>query len=246
MSRLSLPRQALLLPVTTIAMVVTLLLVTPDAPAVAQSPPVPLSIPRVSPPVMKVGQQGQPYSYTVTATGGVAPYHWSATGLPDGLAIRQIVSSIGTTSADVVGTPGQDGPFSVGVKVTDSSGQESDEDLELEVLGPYMTVPDPVLDDAIKGLTYRGTIGTRGGRLPLHFSVVSNSDMPPGLSVEASGKVTGSPTKPGQYSFIVSITDSSYYPQKVLPTIYITVALPCPNRAGQAVIAPIKMCVNSP
>ncbi len=59
------------------------------------------------------GQLDAAYSASLTATGGTAPYAWSATGLPAGLAI-----SNGTVS----GTPTVSGTFNVAVTVNDSTG----------------------------------------------------------------------------------------------------------------------------
>lgn len=56
---------------------------------------------------------GVPYSFTVTATGGTAPYTFSATGLPAGL-------SIAAGTGVISGTPTALGGSSVTVTVTDS------------------------------------------------------------------------------------------------------------------------------
>jgi hypothetical protein len=59
------------------------------------------------------GQVDVAYTASLTATGGTAPYTWSATGLPAGLTL-----SNGTIS----GTPTTSGTFSVAVTVTDAGG----------------------------------------------------------------------------------------------------------------------------
>ena len=55
-----------------------------------------------------------PYSATVTATGGTTPYSWSATGLPAGL-------NLNTATGVLSGTPTKAGTYNVRIKVTDSS-----------------------------------------------------------------------------------------------------------------------------
>jgi hypothetical protein len=60
------------------------------------------------------GTPGTPYSGTLAAAGGKAPYNWSASGLPPGIA----VSSAGAIS----GTPTAAGSFNVTVTLSDGSG----------------------------------------------------------------------------------------------------------------------------
>jgi Zn-dependent metalloprotease len=57
-------------------------------------------------------------SFTMSASGGTAPYTWSATGLPPGI-------SIGSSSGTVSGTPTTAGTYSVTVTATGSGGSGS-------------------------------------------------------------------------------------------------------------------------
>lgn len=56
--------------------------------------------------------QGSPYSVQLNATGGQAPYTWTATGLPAGLTC--------STTGLISGTPTVNGTFSATITVTDS------------------------------------------------------------------------------------------------------------------------------
>ena len=65
---------------------------------------------------LPVGTVGSSYSFTMTATNGVGPYTWSATGLPSTSGLT--VSTAGVIS----GTPTQATTYSVTFIVTDSNG----------------------------------------------------------------------------------------------------------------------------
>ncbi len=60
------------------------------------------------------GQIGQSYSASLSADGGVPPYIWSASGLPDGLLMN--------SDGSITGTPTMEGTFTVEVIVVDSDG----------------------------------------------------------------------------------------------------------------------------
>jgi hypothetical protein len=66
---------------------------------------------------LAAGQAGTAYSVSLTATGGTAPYVWSATSLPSGLTL----SSAGVIS----GTPTASGTFNFAVTVNDSAASKA-------------------------------------------------------------------------------------------------------------------------
>lgn len=99
-------------------------------------PPEPLEFVDVTPPG---ATNGIPYSYALSATGGVAPYTWSALGgLPEGLSL----SSSGLLS----GTPNMKFPGSVqvAVRLTDDRGISITGNFPLTVSATTNT--DPALD----------------------------------------------------------------------------------------------------
>ena len=75
------------------------------------------------------GTVGSPYSATLAASGGTAPYTWSATGLPAGLGI----SSGGVIS----GTPTTEGTFALTVTANDSAIRSTSKNFSLTVNRAY-------------------------------------------------------------------------------------------------------------
>jgi len=67
----------------------------------------------VTPAKVGAGTKGKSYSVTLKASGGTAPYHWQAFGLPAGL-------SVSASSGALSGKPTASGTFVVVVSVHDS------------------------------------------------------------------------------------------------------------------------------
>jgi hypothetical protein len=75
------------------------------------------------------------------------------------------------------------------------------------VTGPYFTTA-PVLPEAVVATPYSQTITTLRGTAPISFTVLSGS-LPPGLSLNSSGLLSGTPTTAGSSSFTVRATDAN-------------------------------------
>ncbi|SDH84808.1 aminopeptidase S [Actinokineospora alba] len=71
--------------------------------------------PTVANPGSKTGTVGTAASLQLSASGGTAPYTWSATGLPTGLSV--------STSGLISGTPSAVGTYNVTATATDSAGK---------------------------------------------------------------------------------------------------------------------------
>jgi Putative Ig domain len=53
------------------------------------------------------------------------------------------------------------------------------------------------------------TLSASGGTAPYTWAVTTGSTLPPGLSLNASGTISGSPTTAGTYNFSVTVTDAA-------------------------------------
>ena len=149
---------------------------------------------------------GQPYSQTVVAGGGTAPYTYSiiAGALPTGLTF-----SAGTIS----GTPTTSGAFFVTILARDSTtGSGSPFGVAgyfpLTVITPTIAIAPANLPAANSGSYYSQTLTASGGAAPYTFAVSAGS-LPPGLNLSSSGTLSGTPTASGVFNFSVTATDTS-------------------------------------
>lgn len=141
------------------------------------------------------------YESVLQAAGGTEPYQWEASGLPDGLAIDSQTGAI-------TGTPEQTGTFTVTVDVTDADGSTATQQLSLAINEqPTITTPE-TLTSAVDGAVYTEQLTVEGGTGPYSWTV-SDGELPPGLSLDETGSITGIPTEAGTYEFTVEVTDGA-------------------------------------
>jgi uncharacterized repeat protein (TIGR01451 family) len=145
-------------------------------------------------------------SYTpvsVVASGGTSPYTYSSVGLPAGLTL----TTSGVNAGQISGTPMAAGTFTFTVQATDSASITGSRSYTLTVNPPSISLGS--LPNATAGTAYSQTITPTGGTSPFTFAITSGA-LPDGLSLNtSSGLVSGTPTAPGIFSFIVKATDSS-------------------------------------
>ena len=147
---------------------------------------------------LPAGRAQLAYSTTVAASGGAAPYTWSASGLPSGL-------SINSTTGVISGTPSAQGTFPVTLVVSDSSQQNTQATLSLQIIG-VLTVTTTGLPQGTAAQPYGASVSATGGVTPYTF--VANG-LPGGLAINsATGVISGTPTTSGTSSVIVRVTDS--------------------------------------
>jgi len=148
------------------------------------------------------GRVNRPYSYALQATGGQPPYTWSLESgytLPPGLNLR--------SSGTVGGTPTAGGNYVFSVKVHDSSTQILTATVFLLIEALYVTptnLPPAHLDQP-----YSATLQAEWGDPPFTWSLEPGSSLPPGLSLNGEGVVSGTPTVGGTYYFSVKVQDTT-------------------------------------
>ena len=149
--------------------------------------------------------RGLPYSCTMSASGGITPYTWIATGLP---AVLSIDSSTGLISGTTTTAAGQ---YPVIITVTDSTSPThwtKSKTLPMVVYEPLVITSASPLPTGRAGTSYSQNLTAAGGLSPYSWSIQSGT-LPAGLSLSASGLISGTPTNiSNSTSIVFKVTDS--------------------------------------
>jgi len=165
---------------------------------------------------------GKPYSISLQATGGTAPFSWV---VPSG----QIPAGLTLNTAGVLsGTPTVANPaptaFMVQVRDSGSPSQSKSLALTIRVAGPLVISPaSDALPDALANVAYSIFLTTNGGIGPVTLSVI-NGSLPPGLSLSSAGALSGTSNAVGRYAFTVQAADSGAPQQTTTASYTLTVA----------------------
>jgi hypothetical protein len=151
-----------------------------------------------------VAIEGQSYSSSVQASLGQPPYAWSISSgsLPTGLTLN-------AQTGIVSGTPAQAGNAEFTLRVTDATTAVATRACSMIVNQPLLSIrSSDVLPDGFVGVAYTFEFAATGGRGPYKWEIADGT-LPAGLTMDAAGKVTGSPTATGTFAATVRLTDSN-------------------------------------
>jgi hypothetical protein len=168
---------------------------------------------------------GSTYSQSVTASGGQAPYTYSAVGLPAGLSLNAATGLIS-------GVPTVVGVQNFTIKAVDSSPSgpfNNTGSYSVTVGAPTLILTPTTLPNPTVGASYSQTVSVVGGSTQYHYAIASGA-LPAGLVLNAaSGTIAGTPTAAGSATFTIKGTDSTTgtgSPFSVSQSFTLTTAVP--------------------
>jgi hypothetical protein len=192
----------------------------------------------VSPPLIRVGTTtvrdaavGAPYLESLADTarflrGGTPPFSVALHGgstLPSGLSLLPGASGLSTLLA---GIPTTAGVYPFSLVFTDATGQSLTVAFTQNVSNIAVSPTD--LPPGRVGMFYSQSLLPSGGTAPYTWSMATTSDFPPGLTLNAAGLLSGTPTAPGNFRLLFAVADAA------ANTRTVTLLMTVDNAAGQA------------
>ncbi|MFC6645319.1 beta strand repeat-containing protein [Granulicella cerasi] len=178
---------------------------------------------------LATGVVGTAYNVTPASTGGTGTLTWSISSgtLPAGLSLNAATGAI-------TGTPTTAGSATFTLALTDSAPTPvtAVQTLTLTVNAQPPVVTPATLPSGITGTAYSQQLAYTGGGTGTATWAATGS-LPPGISLSASGLLSGTPTTTGTYTFSTAVTvgaqtsaSVSFTITVVAPVVITTTSLP--------------------
>jgi hypothetical protein len=143
-----------------------------------------------------VAEVGVPLHTALVASGGQAPYTWSAVSAPGSLTLGR--------DGSLTGVPATAGAYTLTAHLVDANGAAKDVAVRL-VVRARLAIATKALSMGTAGAAYRARLAVRGGVGPLAWSAA----LPRGLKLAVkSGTITGAPARAGTFRVKVRVRDS--------------------------------------
>jgi mannan endo-1,4-beta-mannosidase len=169
-----------------------------------------------SPTSLAAATVGAPYSYTMSASGGTAPYTWSfVRDRPLTLAWLTVnewsLSSAGVLSSIL--NPSAEETATLVIQVKDAAGNTATGNFYIPVTGVAITTPMKLgvvgVGASFTGGAPLATMAASGGSGNYSWSLASQSGGSNSWSVTSGGAITGNPTHVETDTLVISATDTA-------------------------------------
>lgn len=146
--------------------------------------------------------QNVPYFQTLSASGGDGSYQYAVTGgtLPTGLVLNSI-------SGIIIGKPTTAGNTIFKVTATDISTNTGSRDYFITVNPVIISITPQLLPDAKQNYAFTQQLTATGGQAPYSWTALDS--LPIGMTLTATGLLSGTPTTSGTSTFTVQVTDDN-------------------------------------
>jgi hypothetical protein len=180
----------------------------------------------IAPPTLQIsttslpdGKVGVAYSQSLAATGGTPGFTWTLTGtLPAGLSMNAAGQITGTPTAT-----GTSGPLAFKVTDSGSPAQTATVNLTLTIAPATLAITTTSLPAGKVGVAYSQSLAATGGTPGFTWTLTGT--LPAGLSMNAAGQITGTPTAAGTSGPLAfKVTDSGSPAQTATVNLTLTIA----------------------
>jgi hypothetical protein len=179
------------------------------------APPPPLVIVTTA---LANGRVNEAYEATLAAAGGAGAKHWVLTSgkLPDGITMDE--------SGRIAGIPTAAGTATFSVQVFDAQvpPAAASQFFSLAIAPTPVLIVTGTLPAGLVGVGYSTTLSATGGSGAYTWS--GTGAMPPGLTVTADGRISGTPATPGTFTVTVQAVDTAFSQNLATQSLSIAVA----------------------
>jgi hypothetical protein len=152
---------------------------------------------------------GSPFSFNldVLLRGGAPTFTWelaAGSALPDGLSLQ---AGANGAPSYLRGVAASAGAYSYALVVSDAVGQTLTITFR-QTVSPISVEPD-VLPIGAVGAPYSVSLVASGTTPPYTIKLSASSDLPPGLNLDASGLLSGTPTNAGNFLLVAVVSDGA-------------------------------------
>jgi putative Ig domain-containing protein len=179
-------------------------------------------------------QVGKIFAITPAVTGAIGATTWSVVSgsgaLPPGLTLDMVSGVIG-------GVPTAAGTFTLGVTATDSwteAPRTAPAKTTIAVRPADLSIDPTTLANATVGTPYTASLTATGGTGSTIWSI-KTGQLPDGMTLDASGVLSGTPTAAASSTFTVRAADAVYATTFAEATLALTVDAPAPVEPLKAV-----------